>query len=140
MKIKLDGYIFDSPDEAKRYEILKELEISGKISGLRIHPVYELLPAQEDINLDPVFKNGKIRPLTFTPDFKYTETETGEQFIEDVKGKITVKNRRYTLKADWVIRLKLFKYIYPYINCKIFFFHKYSSKEKKLDFIRWGVC
>jgi len=44
VKTKVDGYVFDSKAEARRYLELKELRQAGKIRSLSIHPRYELLP------------------------------------------------------------------------------------------------
>ena len=44
-KVTIDGYVFDSKKEAKRYTELKLLERSGKISNLNLQVEYELIPA-----------------------------------------------------------------------------------------------
>jgi hypothetical protein len=42
-KTELDGYIFDSKAEARRYSELKLLEVAGKISNLQLQPKYPIV-------------------------------------------------------------------------------------------------
>ncbi len=42
-KVALDGYIFDSQAEARRYQELRLLEQAGEIEGLVVHPRYPLI-------------------------------------------------------------------------------------------------
>lgn len=77
-KTEIDGKIFDSKKEARRYQVLKELEREGKISGLKCQEVFELIPSQRI--------DGKVveRAVTYRADFTYQED--GNLVVEDVKG------------------------------------------------------
>ena len=75
---RADG--FDSQKEADRYsDVLLPLLRAGKIKNLQRQVHYELIPRQA--------KNGhKLRAAEYIADFVYTDAETGEQIVEDVKG------------------------------------------------------
>lgn len=81
-RIEVDGIMFDSTDEGKRYRILKSEEALGKIRDLRMQVPY------------PYAENGK-HCFTYKSDFNYIDNETGEEIVEDVKG---VKTPVYNLK------------------------------------------
>lgn len=93
-KTEIDGIVFDSAKEARRYLDLKLLERCGEIKGLELQVRYELLP-----------KNGRERAVHYVADFRYEEH--GKLVVEDVKG---VRTREYILKR------KMFKYRYPEIE------------------------
>lgn len=77
VKTKLDGYIFDSKAEARRYAELKLLHEAGEIHKLVVHPRYTLL--------DPfVCKGVKYRGIAYEGDFEYVEN--GVTVVEDCKG------------------------------------------------------
>lgn len=102
VRVRSDGYTFDSKAEAARYEQLKLMEQAGRISDLRVHPTYELQPRT-------VRPNGLIlRPITYEADFAYTSR--GRQIVEDVKG---VETDVFKLKA------KMFRYHYPDLDLRI---------------------
>jgi len=81
----IDGIIFDSKREAARYAQLKLAEKAGFVKDLILQPEY------------PVQINGK-HYCTYTPDFKYTEAETGKVIIEEVKSTGTMKDPAYRLR------------------------------------------
>lgn len=83
VKVKLDGYTFDSKAEAKRWCELKLLEKAGKVSWIKVHPRYEL------------YVNGQ-RIASYKADFLYTD-ERGRDRIEDVKSPATAKKRDFVL-------------------------------------------
>ena len=85
----VDNIKFKSKLEAYTYQKLKEANIDVQYEPIK----YELLPAF-------IFKEKKIRPITYTPDF------VGNNFIIECKG---YPNDTFPLK------LKLF-YYYLYIN------------------------
>jgi hypothetical protein len=89
-KTTVDGIVFDSKAESKRYEFLKAMEAAGEISDLETQPRYVF------------FVNGQ-RICAYKPDFRYVEE--GETIVEDVKSKAT-KTR------DYSIRKKLLKALY----------------------------
>lgn len=79
-KRELDGIIFDSTAESRRYEVLKDRQDKGEISELKLQPTYEIV-----INEKVVCK-VKL-------DFEYLEHATGEYITEDVKGLDTAVSR-----------------------------------------------
>lgn len=100
-KIVIDGILFASKAEGKRYVELKLLQKVGEIVDLRLQPKYVL---QEGF-----VKNGKkFRPITYTADFEY-KTLT-EVIAEDVKSTFTSK------LAVFGIKKKLFEYKYRHIR------------------------
>ncbi len=100
----VDGYKFDSVAESVRYGELKLLERAGLISGLKVHPEYELLPPFKD-------RAGKYeRAIKYKADFAYVER--GQVVVEDVKSAATRGAR------DWSLRRKLFKHRYPDVELR----------------------
>lgn len=90
-KTMVDGITFDSKKEALRYQELKLMEEAGLISELAMQVKYLLIPAQREKDIVGVrggVKKGKIieRECAYYADFVYTDNETGETIVEDVKG------------------------------------------------------
>ena len=81
VKVRIDGFVFDSKKEAKRYA---ELKLIMK-KNLIIHPRY------------PCDVNG-IHICTYVGDFEYL-TPDGKVVLEDVKG---VRTPLYRLKRKLV--------------------------------------
>lgn len=102
VKIEIDGHKFDSRAESDRYLELIMLERAGEISGLQVHPTYQLLAPY--IRRDGV----KVRGITYKADFAYVEH--GVRIVEDVKG---VQTQVFKLKR------KLFEKRYPAIDFRI---------------------
>lgn len=92
-KTAFDGKIFDSMKEATRYRELLVLQGAGRIKDLDRQVKFTLLPNQTD-------SNGKTieRAVNYYADFVYTDTDTGKQVVEDVKGIRT---------AEYIIKRKL---------------------------------
>lgn len=82
-KVELDGFLFDSLKESRRYSELKLLEYNGEIENLELQPQY------------PCFVNKK-KITTYIADFRYKEN--GKVVIEDVKSEATRKIAVYRLK------------------------------------------
>lgn len=70
---EVDGIVFHSPIEARRYTELRLRERLGEISGLERQVPYR-------------FEEGGRHCFTYLADFVYVVTETGETVVEDVKG------------------------------------------------------
>lgn len=87
-KADVDGIIFDSIAESKRYGTLKMLQQAGHITGLELQPVYRC-----EVNGKHVCKA--------IYDFRYTDDQ-GRVVVEDVKSKITAKQPVYRLKKKLV--------------------------------------
>ena len=101
-KIELDGYIFDSIAESRRYAELKLLERAGIISDLKVHTVYLL---QKSFRTP----EGKaVRAIKYECDFDYIEN--GITVVEDVKGVET---------AAFKLKHKMFLKMYPDIRFEI---------------------
>lgn len=94
VKVVLDGILFDSKKEARRYQELKILERVGKITNLQLQPKFVLLEWSK-----------WARGITYIADFSYTEN--WQSIVEDVKSKHTAKNYVYKNK------IKISKQKYP---------------------------
>lgn len=81
----LDGIVFDSKGEAKRYAELKLAEQAGLIADLIRQPEF------------PV-KIENHHFCTYTADFKYFDVLLDHQVIEDVKSSGTAKDAAYRLR------------------------------------------
>lgn len=107
-KVMVDGIVFDSKREARRYQELLLLEKAGAILDLRRQVKYVLIPAQREPDI--IGKRGGHKPgklieseLAYVADFVYIDTETGQTVVEDTKGFRT---------RDYVIKRKLMLYIH----------------------------
>ena len=92
-KTVIDGIVFDSQKEARRYTVLRSLQDGGYIKGLSLQVPFELIPKQD-----------WERAVRYIADFVYYDIEKQMHVVEDVKG---FKTDVYKLKR------KLFKYKYP---------------------------
>jgi len=102
-KVVIDGIEFDSKKEARRYQVLKQLESAGNIQALRRQVEFTLIPTQK---LDtPKFQRGHNvnveRGVKYIADFAYIKD--GKLVIEDTKGLKT---------PEYVIKRKLMKFIH----------------------------
>lgn len=96
-KVWIDGYVFDSIIEGKRYNQLKLLEKNGVIQSLELQPTFLLHDTLR------VLKNGKketYRKSVYKADFAYTEN--GLYIVNDTKGMETetykLKRKEFLLK------------------------------------------
>lgn len=96
-KVSVDGILFDSAREARRYGELRLLEKGGYISNLRLQVPFELIPNQKNID-------GKVveRKVSYIADFVYLDRD-GRTVVEDSKG---MKTEVYKLKK------KLMRYVH----------------------------
>jgi hypothetical protein len=94
-KTVVNGIVFDSRREAKRYSELLLLERAGVIKNLELQKSFELIPSQKI--------NGKVveRPCKYIADFVYEEN--GKTVVEDTKG---MRTDKYIIKR----KLMLYKY------------------------------
>lgn len=102
-KTTVDGIIFDSKKEAKRYKELSLMERAGKISDLQRQVKYVLIPPQREP--DTIGKKGGIhkgklieRECTYVADFVYQEN--GQTIVEDTKG---FRTKDYLLKRKMML-------------------------------------
>ena len=77
-RTEVDGIMFASKAEAKRYEVLKDRVASGEIWDLELQPVFTF-----EINGE-LLRYPSKRVIKYLADFRY-QTPDGE-VIEDVKG------------------------------------------------------
>lgn len=94
-KVTVDGIMFDSVREARRYGELKLLEKGGYISNLRLQVPFELLPNQKDID-----GNVIERKVRYIADFVYFDRQKGQEVVEDAKG---VRTDVYRLKKKLML-------------------------------------
>ena len=110
-KTVIDGFVFDSRKEARRYSELKILEKAGKIKNLRLQVPFELVPSQYE-DCEDVYTKGKNKgekkkgkclekAVVYIADFVYELN--GEMVVEDTKG---FKTKDYIIKR----KLMLFRY------------------------------
>lgn len=99
-KAVVNGIVFDSKKEARRYIELKMLERQGEISDLNRQVKFNLIPAQ---------KQGKKtieRACDYYADFVYRRRD-GCVIVEDTKG---VKTPEYIIKRKlmlWIHKIKI---------------------------------
>ena len=104
--------VYDSIKEYRRHKELQLLEKAGKISGV----MWQFpLVIQESF----AYRGERIRGITYKADFKYTDTESGETIIEDVKGQDHHTGKYLTTEA-FRLKWKLLKQRYPEFNFRLF--------------------
>ena len=81
-KTEIDGFVFDSKKEARRYQDLTLLERAGEITELECQPKFPIYVNQEKV-------------CTYIADFRYLDIKENAYIVEDVKG---VKTAIYRLK------------------------------------------
>ena len=127
-KVEIDGHVFDSRKEARRYQELRLLEKAGAIQNLQTQVKFVLIPAQYEP--DTIGKRGGIRkgklierecsyiadfvydvPITIEKQYTAKTGEVGtmtvccgiETVVEDTKGFRT---------KDYIIKRKLMLHEY----------------------------
>ena len=111
-KVEIDGIVFDSQREAKRYHELKILEKAGIIKNLQMQVKYILIPEYREpdiVGSRGGIKKGKIieRECSYIADFVYQEN--GKIVVEDVKGYRDPSSAGY---AKFVIKRKLMLHVH----------------------------
>lgn len=104
-KCQVNGEVFDSKKEARRWQELRLLEKAGEISDLRRQVKYILIPAQKEYKVE-ILKNGSPkrtervveRECTYVADFVYEEN--GKTIVEDAKG---MKTEVYRIKKKLML-------------------------------------
>ena len=96
-KVEIDGIVFDSVKEGRRYQELKLLEKAGYVKDIKLQVPFVLLPSQKN-------NEGKVaeRKVSYVADFVYDEQRDGEwrSVVEDVKG---VRTEVYRLKRKLML-------------------------------------
>lgn len=84
VKKEIDGHVFDSSAEARRYIELKAMQAAGQIANLELQPRYTLLEAFTDDT------GKKHRKIEYVADFRYLQIHghhlPDRTCVEDVKG------------------------------------------------------
>lgn len=109
-KVELQGEIFDSKKEAKRFLELKALEQAGKISCLERQKKFVLIPAQyAEGTIGPRGgkRKGKLleREVAYYCDFYYFDEDTQTFVVEDVKTEAT-RTPEYVIKRKLLLWLR----------------------------------
>lgn len=107
-KVMVDGIVFDSVREARRYKELKALEATGALRDLQRQVKYTLIPEQRDFCNEiytrgknkGCFKPGKLleKECSYIADFVYTRD--GKTVVEDAKG---VRTDVYRIKRKLML-------------------------------------
>lgn len=97
----IDGILFASMKEARRYGQLKLLEKAGAITDLELQPKFDLR----------VYHFMQEHPLTvarYTADFRYWDKRNQTSVVEDAKGAKTeaYKLRKKIVEANYCIQIK----------------------------------
>lgn len=108
-KLNIDGEVFDSQKELRRYRELRLMEAAGEISNLQRQVKYILIPTQREP--DTIGKRGGIKKgrliekeCAYWADFVYIGKD-GDTVVEDVKSEIT-RTTEYRIKR----KLMLYRY------------------------------
>ena len=124
-KIEVDGIVFDSKKEAKRYRELKLLEQAGEITDLQMQVKFELIPKQ--CSETEFTKAGKPRLLerecSYIADFVYKVPLMVEKQYTTVSGENETINLYYGFETvaedtkgfktkDYIIKRKLMLYVH----------------------------
>lgn len=103
-KTVIDGIVFDSKKEGRRYQELKIMESAGLISDLQRQVKFVLIPAQRE--KDTIGKRGGVikgklieREVAYIADFVY-RNEYGIRIVEDTKG---MKTKEYIIKRKMML-------------------------------------
>lgn len=107
-KVEINGIVFDSIKEAKRWGKLSLLETAGAISDLQRQVKYVLIPTQREpdtVGARGGIKKGKVieKECAYIADFVYKDLTLNETVVEDTKGFRT---------KDYIIKRKLMLYIH----------------------------
>lgn len=109
-KVEVDGIVFDSKKEAKRYQELLLLEKAGEIMALQRQVKYVLIPAQYE-TIERYSKTGKRlkdgkrcieKECAYYADFTYFDVNLDTFVVEDTKG---MKTKDYIMKRKLMLHV-----------------------------------
>lgn len=95
-KVTIDGHVFDSKAEGRRYVELLAEQRKGEIRNLELQPKFVLQPGFTTPALDEEKGPQKHRPITYTADFRYDSG--GDWVVEDVKGMTAPLTQQFILR------------------------------------------
>lgn len=106
-KVEIDGIIFDSKKEAKRYSELMLMQKAGEISELRRQVKYVLIPQQrmpDTIGPRGGIKRGVVleKECAYIADFVYFDNQLGRYIVEDTKG---FRTDAYIIKRKLMLKV-----------------------------------
>ncbi len=105
-RMVVDGIVFDSRREGRRYIDLSLLQKAGKIFDLELQPVYKLGTDENPIViLSTGYPNG--RRVQYRADFRYRDADTGQIVVEDVKGFDTPAARLKRAVVEWQYKIAI---------------------------------
>ena len=79
-QVKIDGYTFDSKDEAKMYNELKLMDKCRLISDLEVHPLFMILAGFTD-------RDGiEVSKIMYEADFMFYDYKVKKTRVLDCKG------------------------------------------------------
>lgn len=107
-KVEVNGIVFDSKKEARRFAELSLLEKAGTIQDLQRQVKFILIPAQREpdtVGARGGIKKGKTieKECAYIADFVYKDLTLNETVVEDTKGFKT---------KDYIIKRKLMLYVH----------------------------
>ena len=91
-KVSLDGYVFDSKAEARRYGELRLMLKSKDITHLEIHRKY-------------ILTVNDVGVAIYVADFGYFDVRKNEWIVEDVKSPVTAKLPAFKMKKKLMLAL-----------------------------------
>lgn len=109
VKTIVNGIVFDSKKEAKRYRELLIMEKAGLISDLELQKKYVLIPTQRE-QCNEVYSKGSQKgekklgrvlekECSYFADFVYKD-ENGNMIVEDCKG---IRTEAYKIKKKLML-------------------------------------
>lgn len=127
-KVSADGYVFDSKKEHRVYSMLKDMEIRGVISGLEVHPKWELIPKITERYVKHLKTKDKEcertvqLPITYTADFAFDWR--GARIVADVKAS------KAMLPKEFILKEKMMRYFHGITITKIYALKDLAQFEK----------
>ena len=100
-RTEVDGIVFDSQAEARRWRELRLLERAGRISGLRRQVPYVF--CVHTTGTEPDCGEDK-RQMRYVADFVYFED--GREVVEDVKGYRTAEYKRRLMRNVYGVDIR----------------------------------
>lgn len=106
-KVVIDGIVFDSKKEARRYQELLLLERNGIIKDIQRQVKFVLIPAQREpdsIGARGGVHKGKVleNECSYIADFVYFDNVANEVVVEDTKG---FRTKDYVIKRKLMLKV-----------------------------------
>lgn len=128
-KVEYEGIVFDSKREMQAYLRLKDLQSKGLISGLEVHPKWELQPKLTETYVKHLKTKDKAcervvqGPITYTADFAFDWR--GERIVVDVKIS------RRLLPKEYALKKKMMRYVHGIAVTEVFELKDLDKYEKE---------